>query len=330
MKKRLPEILIAILFFAGICSLNSCQQTNKQDSQTTITDSVTNTTSSDSAAVGTGATVSNTATATSYKDASYTINGQPVKLTNGIAETEAAPGSASKITTKYYGNEITPDLNNDSRSDVVFFLTQATAGSGVFYYVVAALNKEGGYQGSYSLFLGDRITPQTITLADNSNIVVNYKDRKAGEGFSVQPSVEKSIRLKLDTLSMQFGEVAKDFEGEADPARMNPYMKTWEWINVTYNDGKSIKPKKERSFTITIKADGTFAATTDCNKLSGKVVIKNKSIKFSEIVSTRMYCEGSQEADFQKVLEQAAGYFFTSKGQMVIDLSHDSGSAQFR
>ena len=195
---------------------------------------------------------------------------------------------------------------------------------------MAALNKESGYQGSHALLLGDRITPQTITLAGNKNIVVNYKDRKAGEGFSVQPSVAKSIRLILNTESMQFGEVAKDFEGEADPARMTPFMKTWEWITVTYNDGKSIKPKKPKVFTIQIKTDGTFSATTDCNQLSGKVIIKNKSIQFSGITSTRMFCEGSQEADFQKVLEQAASYFFTSKGQMIVDLSHDSGSAQFK
>ena len=43
-----------------------------------------------------------------------------------------------------------------------------------------------------------------------------------------------------------------------------------------------------------------------------------------------MFCEGSQEADFQKVLQQAVSYFFTSKGEMVFDLSHDSGAAKFR
>jgi heat shock protein HslJ len=323
MKKTLSGIAMVVLLFAAFCVLNGCQSTTQHERQTTTTDStITSTTPADTTAI--------TITSASHKDASYTINGGLVKLTNGMAETAAAPGSASKIITQYEGNEINADLNNDGRLDVIFLLTQTTGGTGIFYYVVAALHKENGYHGSHGFLLGDRILPQSIALGHNNNLVVNYKDRKPGEGFAVQPSVAKSTRLILDTVSMQFGEVAKDFEGEANPSRMTPGMKTWEWTTVTYNDGKIIKPKKPKTFTLSIKTDGTFAATTDCNRLSGKVVIKNKSIQFSDIVSTRMFCEGSQEADFQKVLEQAVSYFFTSKGEMVFDLAYDSGSAQFK
>lgn len=35
---------------------------------------------------------------------------QTGKLENGVAETEAVPGSASKITTRYFGNELETDL----------------------------------------------------------------------------------------------------------------------------------------------------------------------------------------------------------------------------
>ena len=70
-----------------------------------------------------------------------------------------------------------------------------TGGSGRFYYVVAVLNKETGYEGSQGLLLGDRITPQTTEIEDGKFVVVNYADRKVGEDFSVQPSVAKSIKL---------------------------------------------------------------------------------------------------------------------------------------
>src|SRR5688572_21718668 len=69
--------------------------------------------------------------AADHKDATYRIDDVSVELTNGIAEVEAAPGSASKITTRYFGNEYTTDLNNDGREDVVFLLTQETGGSGI-------------------------------------------------------------------------------------------------------------------------------------------------------------------------------------------------------
>jgi heat shock protein HslJ len=267
--------------------------------------------------------------AASYKDATYIIDGTPVKLTDGKAETESAPGSASKVVTKYFGNEVRGDFDSDGREDVAFLLTQETGGSGVFYYVVAALNKESGYDGSQGLLLGDRIAPQTTELKGNL-IVVNYADRKNGEGFSVQPSVGKSIQLLLDTESMQFGEVVKDFEGEADPSRMTLYLKSWRWVSVTYNDGTMIKPLKEQAFTLNFKNDGTFSAVTDCNSIVGKFNANKGVIKFTEVSSTLMFCEGSQEADFKKVLDRTAGYLFTSKGELVLDLERDSGSAVFK
>ncbi len=270
--------------------------------------------------------------AASPKDATYVIDGKVVKLTNGRAETEAAPNSASKIVTTYFGNEVKTDFDKDGREDVAFILTQETGGSGVFYYVVAALNKETGYEGSQGLLLGDRIAPQRTELSTSSLVVVSYADRKPGEDFSVQPSVVKSIQLLLDTQSMQFGEVVKDFEGEADPSRMSLGMKSWRWISVNYNGGKVVKPRQSQAFNIGFKNDGTFSATTDCNQLAGKYVAdKGKgAIKFSDMISTKMFCEGSQEGEFQKVLEQSAVYSFSSKGELILDLKFDSGSAVFK
>jgi hypothetical protein len=153
------------------------------------------------------------------KNAEYIIDGTHIKLTNGVAETEAAPGSASKIVTRYFGNEVATDLDGDGRADKVFILTQNTGGSGTFYYVVAALNTERGYVGSEGLLLGDRIAPQTTEVSQNPShkgvVVVNYADRAAGEPMTTPPSVAKSIWLKLDVPSMQFGEVAQNFEGES-------------------------------------------------------------------------------------------------------------------
>ena len=155
-----------------------------------------------------------------YKDATYTINGQKITLVNGSAETEVAPGSASKLVTKYFGNEVVHDINGDGRDDVVFLLTQSGGGSGTFYYVVGALNTPEGYVGTTGLLLGDRIAPQTTEVGKNLGagnvIVVNYADRNPGESFAVAPSVAKSIWLLLDAKTMQFGEVVQNFEGESN------------------------------------------------------------------------------------------------------------------
>jgi len=144
-----------------------------------------------------------------YKNATYVIEGQPVTLVNGRAETVSALGSATKTVTQYFGNEATGDLNGDGIPDVAFLLTQTTGGSGTFYYAVAAVKTaSGGYEGTSAVLLGDRIAPQTTEIREG-RLIVNYADRAPGESFVVQPSVGKSLFLLLDPATMQFGEVVQ-------------------------------------------------------------------------------------------------------------------------
>lgn len=268
--------------------------------------------------------------AQNYLDATYVLDGREVKLTNGVSEIEVAPGSASKIVTRYFGNEIKLDLNSDGREDVAFLLTEQTGGSGTFYYVVGALNTEDGYIGSHGVLLGDRIAPQTTEKRNGNIVLVNYADRAKGESFDINPSIGKSIWLLLDSKTMQFGEVAQNFEGEADPARMTLGMKKWNWVSTAYNNEQRVVPKKENIFSLTFKNDGSFSATTDCNGVGGNYEVNRNQITFSKMISTMMYCEGSQESEFLKMLRDTQSYHFTSKGELVFALKFDSGSFVFR
>lgn len=272
-------------------------------------------------------------------DSTYIIDGENILLKNGISEIEAAPGSASKIITKYFGNDLKHDINDDGITDSIFFITQETGGSGVFYYVVALVSTSNGLIGSSGVMLGDRITPQTISLnegkttnmTDRKNvIVVNYLDRKLEESFAVAPSVEKSIWLKLDPKTMQFGEVAQNFEGETASKKMTITMKKWDWVKTLYSDDKLVTPLTQNRFSVTFKDDHTFSATTDCNNIGGKYNMKDNTINFSEMLSTQMYCEGSQEMDFIKMLNQTQNYLFDSNGELVLTMKLDSGSIFFK
>lgn len=160
-----------------------------------------------------------TAMVADFKNAEYLIAGQRVRLVNGSAESEAAPGSATKIVTKYFGNEIKTDLDGDGLEDIAFILTQNTGGSGTFFYAVAALDTAQGYVGSDGYLLGDRIAPQSTNLSQNPRhkyvVVFNYADRAPGEPMTVQPSVGKSAYLKLDPAHMMWAIVEPDFEGES-------------------------------------------------------------------------------------------------------------------
>ena len=157
--------------------------------------------------------------ASDHKSAQYMIDGESVRLMNGTSEREVAPGSASTVVTRYFGNELATDLDGDGDDDIAFIVTQSSGGSGTFYYAVAAINTESGYVGSDGYLLGDRIAPQSTEVSSNprhKNVVVfNYADRAQDEPMTTDPSIGKSVYLKIDPMFMQWGIVEPDFEGES-------------------------------------------------------------------------------------------------------------------
>ena len=144
------------------------------------------------------------------------------------------------------------------------------------------------------------------------------------EDGSVVPCDESDHYLRPTPL------LVEDFEGEADPSKMTLGMKTWVWQSALYNDEREIRPKVEKQFSITFGNDGKFSATTDCNSMGGSYKVEGEKITFSQIFSTKMFCEGSQESEFASLLETASSFHFTSKGELILDLKFDSGSAIFR
>jgi heat shock protein HslJ len=164
---------------------------------------------------------------------------------------------------------------------------------------------------------------------EGNKAIVNYVDRAPGEDFSVQPSIGKSLYLQFDKETLRLIQVEVNFEGEADPNVMTLDMKTWKWIKTTYNNDTELAPKNKEAFTLTFK-DGKFSATTDCNSMSGAYEVNDKKIAFKDAVSTLKYCEGSQEVEFSKMLDEIQSFFFTGKGELIFELKVDSGSAIFK
>lgn len=274
--------------------------------------------------------INNLGEISSPKDASYVIDGKTVSLTNGVSDAEAAPGSASRIVTKYFGNEVKHDFDGDGREDLGFILTQTRGGTGTYYYFVFALNTVNGYVGSNAFFLGDRIAPQTTSLGRGTIVVVNYADRGPNDAFSIPPMIGKTVWLQLDKKSLEIAQIAVDFEGEADPGRMSLGMKTWSWVTTVFNDNSAVTPKHLDIFKITFDAKNRFQAQTDCNSVGGEYVATADTITLKNMMSTLKYCENSQESDFTSMLSAVSSYHFTSKGELIIDLNNNAGTMYFR
>jgi hypothetical protein len=164
-----------------------------------------------------------------YKNIQFRMSGETVQLVNGEATTQTTMGGASQSTVRYFGNNAKGDLNGDSVPDLAFLITQQSGGSGTFYYAVGAIqNAAGRFIGTDAVLLGDRIAPQSTEIRDGL-LIVNYADRAPGEPMVAQPSVGKSLYLKLDAQTLQFGEVVQNFEGETG---MGPRRKAGNTLGV--------------------------------------------------------------------------------------------------
>jgi hypothetical protein len=136
-------------------------------------------------------------TATDPINGTYLINGMKITLHNGSHEMEAAPGSATKIKTRLHGPLVSANLNDDSQEDAALILIHDPGGSGTFYYVAAAVNVDGLYQGTNAVLLGDRISPQNLQVR-HGLISASYYDRRSEEPMIVPPSVARSKHLIIE------------------------------------------------------------------------------------------------------------------------------------
>jgi heat shock protein HslJ len=109
-------------------------------------------------------------------------------------------------------------------------------------------------------------------------------------------------------------------EEEVDQSKMDLNMKTWTWFSDESID----------KFTITFKNDGTFSATTDCNGIGGEYLLNGNKINLDKMMSTLMYCEGSQEADFSRMLGDIESYSFGSKGELIFKFKNNIGEMIFK
>jgi len=263
-------------------------------------------------------------------NATYTIENRPVSLIDGRSEEPAAQNSSGKIITQVQNTPLFADIDKDGIDDAVLILTQSTGGSGTFYYVAAAIATPTGYEGTAALLLGDRIKPQRIeVLAYKARI--HFLTRSSEQSFADDPTLPQRMDVIYVAENRQLAEVAIDFEGEADPSRMTLQMHPWTWIRTVFNNDTTKVPRKAGDFTLDFTKSGQVSGTTDCNRFHGTATILDHKIEFGKnMAMTRKFCADSQEIEFIEMLQNANSFFFTSRGQLIIELKSDSGSMFFQ
>jgi heat shock protein HslJ len=63
----------------------------------------------------------------------------------------------------------------------------------------------------------------------------------------------------------------------------------------------------------------------------GGYTARGRELTFAEaMIATRMFCADAQEPVFTDLLRNTAGYTFTSRGELVLELAGGAGSVTFR
>lgn len=105
-------------------------------------------------------------------------------------------------------------------------------------------------------------------------------------------------------------------------------QKTWTWTKTTSGTTTTVTPKKETAFTITFTETGSIQGTTDCNKFLGTYTATSNKISLSQLGSTKMYCEGSQEQDFTNTLQKISAYTIDKDNNLILTTA--SGTMVFK
>ncbi|PKL37107.1 hypothetical protein CVV38_04470 [Candidatus Peregrinibacteria bacterium HGW-Peregrinibacteria-1] len=104
---------------------------------------------------------------------------------------------------------------------------------------------------------------------------------------------------------------------------------SWRWIKTEMNDGTVTDAVYPDRFVLNFSSsDDGVSSTTDCNSAVGKYTVENGLLLFEPFATTKMYCEGSQEAQYLGFLTEVASYFIEGD-TLYLEISFDSGVMHF-
>jgi hypothetical protein len=138
------------------------------------------------------------------KNMIYDVEGTIFELKNGEAEYKFSEDSETTNSLVIFGEPVYGDVDKDGDEDTALWLVNDPGGTGKFYYAVLVLNNGDVYKTTNTVFLGDRIAPQTLEIKPEG-VVYNFAERSPEDPMTAEPSVAKSVWIKLDKQKGEIG-----------------------------------------------------------------------------------------------------------------------------
>lgn len=188
------------------------------------------------------------------------------------------------------------------------------------------------------------IAQKLILTVENGETVTKYEMTPAQSGsgarFATQDGVyslwEHQDEFRFMANEEDMALCHKTVETDKKPNIVVPEVttgnellgKTWTFLEATTPEGKTFRPKKEGVFTLRFEDGEGVSIGTDCNNASGAYTLSGSSLEIRDVMTTMMYCEGSEEGDFTSLLSFVKGYAIAN-GTLRLELTGGTGEMRF-
>jgi heat shock protein HslJ len=102
--------------------------------------------------------------------------------------------------------------------------------------------------------------------------------------------------------------------------------KTWVWEKFQTVDGSVVSPRDVTAFSLDFGNQQQVSGQTDCNNFGGSYELTGNKLEFGALLSTKMYCEGSQEGIFLEYLQAGHLEVMVSSNELI--LRHEEGGGE--
>jgi len=116
-----------------------------------------------------------------------------IKLGDGTYKEKIAPDSAAELVIKLSGKMAFGDLNGDGGEDAAVILVSDPGGSGTFYDLAAVINSNGKAKHTDSVFLGDRVKVEDISIRTGQIVVTIVTHQRTDPLYCPSLEVEQKM-----------------------------------------------------------------------------------------------------------------------------------------
>jgi heat shock protein HslJ len=260
-----------------------------------------------------------------------------VRLSNGLYEEQAAPGSAAKTTIRLHDLYAIGDLNGDLVDDAAAVLVANTGGSGTFFQLAGVLNQGGAPVHVASADLGDRVKLEYLRIASGMITVRMITQGPADPMCCPTQPVTRTYALagnKLELVKTEQDAPTPTPQPTAAATKTPSPLANSHWTLIAMGGGMSqtaALPNTE--VTLRLGPDGKATGSAGCNTFGGSYEISGSKLQFGPLAATKMYCGDNgrmqQETNYFAVLGSTHSYRIVM-GQLLLLDQQGTQVAQFQ